>query len=131
MLGALQEATYDSGRIRLHPGDMLLAYSDGLTECRNSQEEEFEMGRLSAAAQAVSGATANQVLFSTLGAVLDFADACSPGDDLTLLVVRRREAIPVERTSTGKKDFSLPRRQLTSLARARQVTNGEETITNR
>jgi len=81
MLGALQEAEFNSGRVRLNPGDMLIAYSDGVTECRNSQEQEFETGRLSAAVGAVSGASANQVLFSTLGAVLDFADACSPEDD--------------------------------------------------
>src|ERR1700720_46110 len=76
MLGALQEATYDSGRVRLDPGDVLLAYSDGVTECRNSEDEEFEMGRLSAAVNAVGDGSANQVIFSTLGAVLDFADAC-------------------------------------------------------
>src|ERR1700678_1993778 len=74
MLGALQDATYNSGSVRLNPGDMLLAYSDGLTECRNSRDEEFEMGGLSVAAKSVVGASANQVLFSTLGTVLDFAD---------------------------------------------------------
>jgi hypothetical protein len=56
---------------------MLIAYSDGVTECRNSKDEEFEMGRLSVAVKAVGGACANQVLFSTLGAVLDFANACT------------------------------------------------------
>jgi serine phosphatase RsbU (regulator of sigma subunit) len=106
MLGALEGARYDSGRVRLDPGDMLLAYSDGVTECRNSQEEEFEMGRLSAAANAVSGASANQVLFSTLGAVLDFADACSPQDDLTLLVIRRSEGLVTERAASHSGDFS-------------------------
>jgi sigma-B regulation protein RsbU (phosphoserine phosphatase) len=130
MLGALQEATYNSGSVRLNPGDMLLAYSDGLTECRNAQDEEFETRRLSAAAKAVSGDTANQVLFSTLGAVLDFADACPPGDDLTLLVVRRRETLLTEHTSADHKDFSKPRRQLSSVVRPRQVASGEETITN-
>jgi sigma-B regulation protein RsbU (phosphoserine phosphatase) len=130
MLGALQEARYNSGSVRLNRGDMLLAYSDGLTECRNPQDEEFETRRLSAAAKAVSGATANQVLFSTLGAVLDFADACPPGDDLTLLVVRRREALLSEHTSADHKDFLRPRRQLSSVVRPRQVASGEETITN-
>src|SRR5271167_36434 len=125
MLGALQDATYNSGTVRLNPGDMLLAYSDGLTECRNSQEEEFEMARLSAAAEAVSGASANQVLFSTLGAVLDFADANPPGDDLTLLVVRHREAVVAEHTSAGNKDFSKPRRRPTSVVRPRQVASGK------
>jgi len=126
MLGALQKATYNSGSVCLNPGDLLLAYSDGLTECRNSQEEEFEMGRLSATAKAVGDATANQVLFSTLGAVLDFADACSPEDDLTLLVVRRREAITTEQTSAGNKGLSSSRRRQTSVVRPRQVASEEE-----
>ena len=121
MLGALQEAAFNSGRVRLNPGDMLIAYSDGVTECRNSQEEEFEMERLSAAAGAVSGASANQALFSSLAAVLDFADGCSPGDDLTLLVVRRREASMKEPSRSQGKDLSTPHRGPASLARAKKA----------
>jgi sigma-B regulation protein RsbU (phosphoserine phosphatase) len=130
MLGALREAKYDSGSVRLSPGDMLLAYSDGLTECRNSQEEEFEMQRLCAAGKAVSGGSANQVLFSTLGAVLDFADTCPPSDDLTLLVVRRRETVQTGRTSAAKKDLSRLRRRPTPVTRPREVASGEGRFTN-
>jgi len=130
MLGALKESRYEWGSVYLNPGDLLLAYSDGLTECRNSQEEEFEMGRLSAAAKAVDVATANQVLFSTLGAVLDFADACPPEDDLTLLVVRRHEAIVMEHTSADDKTISRPRRRQRSDVRPRQVVREAETSTD-
>jgi sigma-B regulation protein RsbU (phosphoserine phosphatase) len=121
MLGALQKAAYDTGSVRLNCGDMLLAYSDGVTECRNSKDEEFEIGRLSAAANAVGGASANQVLFSTLGAVLDFADACSPEDDLTLLVIRRREGAMSERPPSRSKDFSAPHRGPASVARPKKA----------
>jgi serine phosphatase RsbU (regulator of sigma subunit) len=121
MLGALQKAAYETGSVRLNPGDMLLAYSDGVTECRNSKDQEFEMRRLSAAATAVGGASANQVLFSTLGAVLDFADACSPEDDLTLLVVRRREGTVVERSPSHSKDFSAPHHGPTSVVLPRKA----------
>jgi serine phosphatase RsbU (regulator of sigma subunit) len=115
MLGALQEAEYNTGSVRLNPGDMLLAYSDGVTECRNSEDEEFEMGRLSAAVSAVAGACANQVLFSTLGAVLDFADGCSPEDDLTLLVIRRRESIMTGPSPSRGKDLPASQRKPTSV----------------
>ena len=122
MLGALEEATYGSGRVRLNPGDMLLAYSDGLTECRNHQDDEFEMQRLSAAAKCVSGASANQVLFSTLAAVLDFAGSCTPADDLTLLVVRRCET-DTRGTAKDSNDFSMTRPRIDRVDRSRQVTN--------
>jgi serine phosphatase RsbU (regulator of sigma subunit) len=111
MLGALQGAAYAKGTVRLNPGDMLLAYSDGVTECRNSEDEEFEVGRLSAAVNAVGGASANQALFATLGAVLDFANARSPEDDLTLLVIRRRNGTVSEPSPSRSKDFSTPYRE--------------------
>jgi serine phosphatase RsbU (regulator of sigma subunit) len=114
MLGALEEASYNCGTVHLGPGDMLIAYSDGLTECRNHEDQEFEIDRLSAAVKSLNGATANQVLFSTLATVLDFADQCPPSDDLTLLVVRHcddtlAEYIP-ERNTKRHKNFSVPRR---------------------
>ena len=93
MLGAMSDANYQSGSTRLGPGDTFLAFSDGLTECENAREEEFETARLLKAAAAFAGASASQLLFSTLGAVMDFADGRAPADDLTLLVVRR--AAPV------------------------------------
>jgi sigma-B regulation protein RsbU (phosphoserine phosphatase) len=122
MLGALNEATYGSGTVRMDAGDMLLAYSDGLTECMNAKQEEFETRRLVAATKSVSGANASRVLFSTLAAVLDFADACTPGDDLTLLVVRRRTAA-IASDSTSEKDFAVPRRRANAVARAQAAAN--------
>jgi serine phosphatase RsbU (regulator of sigma subunit) len=89
MLGAVKGADFQTGRLNLDPGDMLVAYSDGVTECRNASDDEFDMERLTAAVTAVSGATATKALFSLLGTVLDFAGSCSPGDDMTLMVVRR------------------------------------------
>jgi serine phosphatase RsbU (regulator of sigma subunit) len=108
MLGALPEGMFNTGHVKMNPGDMLIAYSDGVTECRNAEDQEFETKRLLAAAGAVSGGTANLALFSTLGAVLDFADACSPGDDVTLLVVRRRMGVPDGQVRSGEKDYSTP-----------------------
>ena len=106
MPGALRKAGYDAGRVNLDPGDTLIAYSDGVVECRNSRDEEFDTKRLSTVAGAASNRSASQALFSTLGAVLDFADGCSPEDDLTLMVVRRREGAPEERTHSRAKDSS-------------------------
>ena len=115
MPGALRGARYDTGRVTLDPGDTLIAYSDGVAECRNSRDEEFDTKRLSIVAGATSNGSASQALFSLLGAVLDFADGCSPADDLTLMVVRRREGAPEERVRARAKDlrpFTVSRPQL-------------------
>jgi len=129
MLGALEKATYSSGSITLNAGDMLLAYSDGLTECRNSRDEEFETERLSTAAMSLSGATASQVLFSTLARVLDFAADCPPEDDLTLLVVRRRGAPVAERT-TELSQHRQARHQPTAATRLKQAASRQTVITD-
>jgi serine phosphatase RsbU (regulator of sigma subunit) len=106
ILGALKTAGYSTGSVVLHPGDVLIAYSDGVTECRNTQDDEFEVTRLAAAARSVSGgASANKALFSLLGTVLDFADSCSPPDDLTLLVVRRHDVAKGALLHSHEKDF--------------------------
>jgi serine phosphatase RsbU (regulator of sigma subunit) len=116
MLGGVKDASFRTGSAALNPGDMLVAYSDGVTECRNTEDDEFAMQRLTAAATAVSAVSASKALFSLLGTVLDFADTSSASDDLTLLVVRRRDAIKNEARKRAK-NLSAPRRRTASVPR--------------
>ena len=118
MLGALPEAKFGKGSLTLGPGDTLIAYSDGMTECRNAQDEEFDTKRLALAAASSGGASARETLFSTLGAVLDFAGGCAPGDDLTLLVVRRREGPGSMKGRSRAADFSTVRFGQTAAAQS-------------
>ncbi len=90
MLGAVAQANFETGRVTLEAGDTLVAFTDGVVECCNAKDEEFGSKRLAAAAVAAGGVAASRALFSTLGAVLDFAGGRPPTDDLTLLVVHRR-----------------------------------------
>jgi sigma-B regulation protein RsbU (phosphoserine phosphatase) len=124
MLGALENAAFQTGSITLNPGDMLVAYSDGVTECRNSQDQEFDSERLRSAAVAVSGVSTSKALFSLLGTVLDFAESCPPGDDLTVLVVRRRDAVKGEQLRSRAKDCSAPQRRPASVSRPKNSDRG-------
>jgi serine phosphatase RsbU (regulator of sigma subunit) len=117
MLGGVKNGSFRTGSAALNPGDMLVAYSDGVTECRNTEDDEFAMERLTAAATAVSGVSASKALFSLLGTVLDFADTSSANDDLTLLIVRRRDAISNERPRKRAKNLLAPRRRTASVSR--------------
>jgi sigma-B regulation protein RsbU (phosphoserine phosphatase) len=92
MLGATSAATFHTGTAALGNGETLVAFSDGVTECENSSEQEFAMAGLAKAVRAFAGGSASQTLFSTLGAVLDFADGRALRDDLTLLVAQRTAA---------------------------------------
>jgi len=89
LLGAVEHATFESGQATLAAGDMLVAYSDGVLECRNAEGEEFGMARLLAAAQKAKQSTAQETLVLLLAAIQDFANGNSLCDDLSLLVVQR------------------------------------------
>jgi serine phosphatase RsbU (regulator of sigma subunit) len=128
MLGGVKDASFRTGSAALNPGDMLVAYSDGVTECRNTEDDEFAMGRLTAAATAVAGVSANKALFSLLGTVLDFADTSSASDDLTLLVVRRRDPIKNEQPRKRAKNLSAPRRRTASVPRPKN--SREDTVSD-
>lgn len=124
ILGAVNDASFELGRVSMDPGDMLVTYSDGVTECRDPLDREFDMERLRTAATAVCGESANKALFSLIGTVLDFADSCSPNDDLTLLVVRRRSAMKREQPVSQSKKVSVPRRRPDSLKRVKHSGRG-------
>jgi sigma-B regulation protein RsbU (phosphoserine phosphatase) len=89
LLGAVSTAPYVSGSFELNPGDLLLVYSDGITESENSQGEEFGYTRLEEQLRGGHTGDANAVLFSVLGAVQDFAAASPLIDDMSVAVVRR------------------------------------------
>jgi len=120
MLGAMEAGSFESDTVTLHPGDMLVAYSDGVTECRNPEDEEFEVDRLAAAATAAFGTNANPALFSMLGSVLDFADSSTPGDDLTFLVLRRQSGSAPPPAADATDSFA-PQRKGASIIRSKKA----------
>ena len=95
LLGVLSDAEYVSGSFQLGDGDVLVIYSDGITESLNNAGEEFGYERLEQQLRRAQTASANAtgaadtMLFSVLGAVQDFAATRSLIDDLSLVIVRR------------------------------------------
>jgi len=68
-------------------GDLLVFYTDGVTEAENQRGEEFGMERLSATVRRGSSLSASDLMTNIYNAAADF---CSDGfgDDVTLLVVK-------------------------------------------
>jgi len=89
LLGVVPAASYVSGSFELRAGDVLMIYSDGITESLNSAGEEFGYARLEAQLRGAQAGAGDAVLFSVLGAVQDFAAACPLVDDMSLAIVRR------------------------------------------
>jgi sigma-B regulation protein RsbU (phosphoserine phosphatase) len=88
LLGVIPDAEFRSRHVTLERGDTLLAFSDGLTECRNEREEEFETGRIVSEIRKAASLSTSDMLFSIIGAAQDFAGTQPREDDCTLLVAR-------------------------------------------
>jgi sigma-B regulation protein RsbU (phosphoserine phosphatase) len=91
LLGALEGAEFQSGELILEPGDTLVAYSDGVLECRNTAGEEFGLDQLMASAMEVKQPSAQATLMMLLAAVQDFANGSPLSDDVSLTVIHRDE----------------------------------------
>ncbi len=89
LLGAVEDARFESGRVVLEPGDTLVAYSDGVLECRNAAGEEFGSDRLLAALQQTKPSSAKATLMTLLAVVQDFGNGNPPSDDISLTVIQR------------------------------------------
>lgn len=89
LLGVASDSSFVSGSVEMRAGDVLLAYSDGILEARNYDDQEFGFDGLEAQLRRAAGSSADTVLFSVLGAVQDFAGACLQADDMSLVVVAR------------------------------------------
>jgi serine phosphatase RsbU (regulator of sigma subunit) len=88
LLGAVEHAAFESGRVTFAAGDMLVAYSDGAVDCRNSAGEELGVERLLSAAQNAKQPAAHETLVLLLAAIQDFANGSALSDDLSLLVIQ-------------------------------------------
>jgi sigma-B regulation protein RsbU (phosphoserine phosphatase) len=90
VIGLLPIATYDSGRLPLVPGDLVIVCSDGVTEARNAANEEFGQQRLLDAVRGTRGEKPEVVLDRLVAAVKAFSTGAAQADDITALVLRYR-----------------------------------------
>jgi sigma-B regulation protein RsbU (phosphoserine phosphatase) len=92
VVGLLEDAQYLQGSVRLRPGDVLVAFTDGISEAMNLDDEEWGEERLLEAIQTSRGASAQELLKHLFEAATRFAGAAPQHDDMTLVVLRAFEA---------------------------------------
>lgn len=88
-LGVLPEVSLEDVTIDVARGDLLVLYTDGVTEAMNEQMEEFGVERLKAAI-AGGGGTAQGAVQAIVDAVNEHMGSAPRWDDFTLLAMRRR-----------------------------------------
>jgi phosphoserine phosphatase RsbU/P len=93
-LGMMAGTSYTEGEVTLEPGNVLVVYSDGLTEARNAKDEEFGADRLQAMLPRLRGLSAEQSVRLIIDEVNGFLGRERPHDDLSLVVLARAGGPP-------------------------------------
>jgi hypothetical protein len=92
VLGLFPEIECQEAALDLRPGDLLVAFTDGVTEARSPSGEEFGEARLEELLRAAAGLSAGEVLERLAAAMREWIGGAEQHDDLTVVVVAARDA---------------------------------------
>ena len=87
-LGLIEAGTFGSHSVRLTPGTLLVAYTDGVSEARNEADDEFGEARLMQLIEGCRDRSAADVCATVLEAIRAFRGSRQDQDDVTALVVK-------------------------------------------
>lgn len=88
LLGVFGESAYERGSTTLSPGDLVVMYTDGLTEAMDPEKNQFGVERIKPAMEKNRDRSAHEVLDALLDEVEAFTKGAEQSDDLTLLVLK-------------------------------------------
>jgi serine phosphatase RsbU (regulator of sigma subunit) len=88
-IGVLDDALWEQGTVHMQPGDLLVMYTDGVTEAENSFAAFFGEERLQAVTLANFGRSVDIIESKVVTAVLDFVGDAPQFDDITLMLLTR------------------------------------------
>jgi phosphoserine phosphatase RsbU/P len=98
-LGIMPFAEYEIGHAQIDPGDVLVVYSDGVTEANNINEDEFGIERLQNVIKTHVSQSASRIRDRVEAALSDFTGTAAPNDDITLVIVKKNEESAAVATS--------------------------------
>ncbi|MGA8215108.1 MAG: PP2C family protein-serine/threonine phosphatase [Candidatus Sulfotelmatobacter sp.] len=88
VLGVLPDSKYESEKISLRQGDVLVLYTDGAVEAENPAGEQYSAERLSETVRLHLQQNASELIETIYGSVTQFRESKVLADDLTLVVVK-------------------------------------------
>jgi sigma-B regulation protein RsbU (phosphoserine phosphatase) len=89
VIGAFPDVPYEELCLQLHPGDLLVAYTDGITEAENEYGEEFGAERLTDLLLLNAYRPLDELIILVTTAVNEWQSSPEPADDMTVLLARR------------------------------------------
>ena len=92
-MGILPTSQYEERRTGVGPGDVLLLYTDGVSEATNAAGEQFGPARIEALVRELRGAAAREIVRGVVAQVSEFVGGAGAlHDDLTVVCVKRLPA---------------------------------------
>lgn len=88
IIGTFLDVAYEQATIHLERGDLLVAYSDGVTEALNPADEEFGEDRLRSMLVESTQLTARELTEQIIASVKDWQRDAPQHDDITMVVAR-------------------------------------------
>jgi sigma-B regulation protein RsbU (phosphoserine phosphatase) len=88
VIGLMEDCDYSQGRTELAPGDVFVAYTDGISEAMDAADQEWGEQRLQNAALANRGVAARVLIERLMKSADEFVAGAPQHDDMTISVVR-------------------------------------------
>lgn len=87
-MGVFPHAKFEQGEVQLEPGDLLLAFTDGMTEPENSYGEEFGEERLAEIIRESINSPPEILTEGIYQVLMDWTGSAEPQDDMTMLYLK-------------------------------------------
>jgi phosphoserine phosphatase RsbU/P len=102
VVGLFPTAEYERGAAHLHPGDVLITSTDGITEACNANDEEYGYDRLAQCVARNRHKTADQIIEAVLAEVKEYSHGGVHIDDKVLMVLKvtKERAIDAAKKNT-------------------------------
>jgi sigma-B regulation protein RsbU (phosphoserine phosphatase) len=88
VIGLFPQSSYEEGVLDLRPGDVLIAFTDGVTEALNPREEEFGDERLKDLLRQSSHLPVGEMASTIASALKNWIDDAAQYDDLTFILLK-------------------------------------------
>ncbi|PKG32378.1 SpoIIE family protein phosphatase, partial [Methanoregula sp.] len=87
-LGVLDEIELKSVSIPLQPGDVVVLYTDGVTEAMNAKDDEYGIERLMKCVEETKALPSQEIINAIVREVVAFAGTHPQHDDITVMVLK-------------------------------------------
>jgi serine phosphatase RsbU (regulator of sigma subunit) len=90
VMGLFDTGVFETGEERVTTDDVLVLFSDGVTEAENPEGEEFGDDRLAACLSGMRGRSATEVMDAVQRGLSEFCGTAAARDDVTVMILKVR-----------------------------------------